>query len=249
MQQKCVWGLFRVILTVTVLPLISLPAIAVPIDSFFDVMIERVEVGPTPPSGQVVIEHDGYYYVVEGGGSGYTTPGGIGPWFPYPDPNQPVNPPPGEPVPWWVNQWYYDHPFSEDRMKEIKVIFDLRLIDKLQPYDLTVAINWTNRKWNDTGPGGPPPLQEGTIERYLLPVVIDPILSDPTHNDIQHVELYYNIWDYNPEWVSIDVWGYNVQLTEGHLFHECLPVPEPASLVVMGLGLGGIVLSRLKKKR
>jgi hypothetical protein len=54
---------------------------------------------------------------------------------------------------------------------------------------------------------------------------------------------HYNLRDdfgvpYNPEWVSVDIAGYNVMLTpiEGSNFiHRC--VPEPGTFVLLATGL------------
>ena len=59
---------------------------------------------------------------------------------------------------------------------------------------------------------------------------------------------YFND-DFNPEWISVDVRGYNV-LVEGEITHEFLPkseIPEPATISLMGLSLLGLAIRKVRK--
>jgi len=193
--------------------------------------------------------------VFTGGGSGYDFNGDqtLGDWLLYANPTPPINQAPEEEVPWWVNQWYYDHPLMLDHMKVITVDFDFSLIDPLQPYDLSVALNWTTPNWP---PDPLPDLWPPPVGRPPLPT--EEVGLDGTRNierwayDFEgqpgHVSFEYTIWDYNPEWISIDLSGFNVSVVNGVITHECMPVPEPATLTLLGLGLGGMLVQRLRKK-
>ena len=240
LRKKSVWSLFWLVMLGVGWFFAGASAVGDPLIDSFYCEIQRYEV--TPPGGDLVFERDNYWYVVNGGGSGYTfaDPDYQGQWLYYDNP--------GTEVPWWVNQWYYDHPFDPNRKKEFKVMFMLKIFD-VEDFELKVALNWTNEEWPGRPDGPPPfPYEEQFISRETIPLVL---LTDddglPFERQI--VTFEYTLWDYNPEWVSIDVWGYNVSLTDGIFEHECLPVPEPASLVLMGLGLGGIILRRRIKKR
>ena len=66
------------------------------------------------------------------------------------------------------------------------------------------------------------------------------LLFDDGLYDTVHLTGSYVIEDFNPEWVSIDVWidplgvSYEPIYVEGTIWHEC--VPEPAILSLLALG-------------
>jgi hypothetical protein len=114
------------------------------------------------------------------------------------------------------------------------------------PSELYYVVNWSLPGW--VGPGFPTPGDEAFIGRSPVngPIMVEPV--DPLINPFgQWVELYYVIPDYNPEWVSIDIYGMNIKIENelrtppmesplyswwlqnpqkgGILLHECLPKP------------------------
>ena len=136
--------------------------------------------------------------------------------------------------PWW-NIWFYDHPLSVERWKEVYVTGIARALDPMQgPGQLTIAVNWTTPAWSVTGnpPGEPrrPPMDEDLDPlqpgQFLMRQVIwsGPVTEIPV--DIG--ELGFTIQDYNPEWVSIDVQGWNFTL-DGVINHACVGT-EPQSM-------------------
>ena len=188
--------------------------------------------------------------LVEGGGSGWRDPESQRQWFLY---NEDTT----QPNPWW-NQWFYDDPPTWDRMKHIEytILVDPLLTDSepLKPnITVGVALNWSTMKYPETGPDGPPPMPdaEWAIERYI--VFYEDWLEP---GKPYQVTGEYDILDFNPEWVSIDVWAeawdvdeagnvisLPVQIT-GEVYHECI-IPEPATLSL--LAFGGLALLRRRK--
>jgi hypothetical protein len=145
--------------------------------------------------------------VAEGGGSGYNG----GKWYYYPITN------------WW-NEWFYDHPFDPERKKIIDVWFTVRPMDPCLPSWATVAYNWAEPDWYDPCRPPLPPLDPCDEDVYIGRSIFfdDDLASWP-----QIVEDHFEIEDYNPEWISIDVNGFNFEITEGRIDHACLPKDDP----------------------
>ncbi len=173
------------------------------------------------------------YFWISMGGSGSIGPGsgGIfdplegedGVWYQYQDPNTSLD--------WW-NIWFYNDPLDPDRMKIIRMGF---YIQPNAPFPglINYVVNWSTDGW--TGPGFPMPPEEAFIERSPL--------NSMAVTGYEWVEIYFEIPDYNPEWVSVDIWGENFSIEPipmeppttsplwpwwagepgGIIVHECLP--------------------------
>ena len=121
---------------------------------------------------------------------------------------------------WW-NIWFYDHPLDYDRVKDVRMEFFVSAIG--EPFWAAVTPNWSTDIWTVEGPameprppmpwdfvGGDPP--EGLwIGR-----------GDPLYFEIPESDAYYwmRVYNYNPEWVSVDVQGANAWV-EGTIYHTC----------------------------
>ncbi len=152
--------------------------------------------------------------VLAGGGSGYNG----GEWYVYQS--------------MWINQWFYDHPFDDTRGKIVHVEFDWISVDPECTVDINVAINWSTPEWSELGYGEtlpplPGELPSGVEEDYIVRLLVLDVCEFVT--EVQHFEYDYIIWDYNPEWVSIDVRGCNFDITNGVIVHECAMGTEDAS--------------------
>ncbi len=113
---------------------------------------------------------------------------------------------------WW-NIWFYDHPFDDTRIKEIYTSFNLWKYFPGMPSYVEVAVNWATDLWPPDSPPPLPPDDEPYIGREILLV----------GQDMEgFFEFFYEILDYNPEWVSIDVRGYNFVIENGYIEHACL---------------------------
>jgi hypothetical protein len=141
--------------------------------------------------------------VAQGGGSGYND----GQWYYYPNTD------------WW-NEWFYDHPFDPQRKKIIDVSFMIQPLDPGLPSWATVAYNWSAPDWPDPcNPPLPPldPVEEGLyIERSIF-------FEDDLAVWPQFIEDHFEIDEYNPEWISIDVNGFNFEIIDGWIDHACIP--------------------------
>jgi hypothetical protein len=161
-------------------------------------------------------------------------PGEDGTWYLY-------DQAPGQP---WYNIWFYNDPLDTAKIKKIRMGFWVQTLDPNFPGNLFYVFNWSNENWISyqtppTFSAFPMPVQEAFIERSPVngPLQISP--------GMQWVELYYVIRDYNPEWISIDLWGDNILIEQqmtmppppesplsewwipgmhgGIIVHECLP--------------------------
>jgi len=211
-------------------------------------------------TGEFWLGLDGQGEVVpdKSGGSGWANPTTGQQWFWYDNPDyDPAN---GGPVPlqgWdptvpgWHNEWWYDHPPDPARRKRVTIEFDYELLDPVDPSGVAqgglvdVWINWSTLQHPETGPDGPPPMTNDTLDRarvYQFPIPPDP--NNPRGHYFGAFEL--EDWDvlYNPEWISVDVWGTNVLISQpewqggaGQVTHECYAVPEPVTMLSLAAGL------------
>jgi hypothetical protein len=139
----------------------------------------------------------------QGGGSGFNG----GHWYYYPNTD-------------WSNQWFYDHPYDPWRKKVIDVSFHVQPLDPCQPSWATIAYNWSTPLWQDHNEPPLPPLDPADEARYIERAIFfegDPsVFPDP-------MEDHFEIDDYNPQWISIDVNGYNFEIIAGFIEHSCIP--------------------------
>ncbi len=120
---------------------------------------------------------------------------------------------------WW-NIWFYDHPFRFDKYKTIHLEFDVWPFESTAPASFELAINWATDAWYEFQPDSTPPL---------------PTMVDPTNEDLYigretvfqseqfggHYIIDLTLPWYNPEWISIDVRGFNYNL-DGWVVHDCV---------------------------
>lgn len=148
-----------------------------------------------------------------GGGSGFES----GTWYLYPS--------------GWYNEWFYDHPFDFNRGKIIHIEFDMVVCDPAVNSAICLAVNWSTPEWSDLGYGETtPPTPELVGANEDLYIMREILLSlCPIPGEVTHYTFDFTVWDYNPEWVSIDVDGNNFQITNGIITHDCVVDTETES--------------------
>ena len=149
---------------------------------------------------------DSYGYFVCGGGSGFN--GGY--WYVYPS--------------GWKNEWFYDHPFDPERGKIIHIEFDIVASDPSINSNICLAVNWSTPEWSGLGYGDTtPPTPDLVGPDEGLYIIREIMLSAcPVPSEVTHYAFDYVVWDYNPEWVSIDVDGENFEIVNGIITHDCV---------------------------
>jgi hypothetical protein len=147
-----------------------------------------------------------------GGGSGFL----MGEWFLYES--------------GWVNICFYNAPLNTTRAKIMHIEFDLRLpwyTDDMADGGVVVAVNWATPAWSAYGYGDTrPPLPDSWMNEDVC-IVRELLLGEPDDlysaaADSAHFEFDVSVYDYNPEWVSIDIQGYNFYIFNGVIIHECV---------------------------
>jgi hypothetical protein len=118
---------------------------------------------------------------------------------------------------WW-NIWFYDHPFAPERIKRGFIDLQVFPVDPGAPMWIEVAVNWSTDLWSlDFPEDSMPPLpgvpEEMYIGRHILWAA--DYWEGPTG------PLPFEILDYNPEWVSVDVRGINFDIIDGIIEHDC----------------------------
>jgi len=158
------------------------------------------------------------------GGTGYYPPGDVNGWWFYDGPE------------WeFWNIWFYDHPFDYDRKKTVHIDFDAFQLEPASSW-MTFVVNYSTDVWSLEGqpPGDSmPPLPGFPPDLELLYIGRDTLYDGPVVDG--HYIYDWEMPDYNPEWISIDVWGYNFIIPEGSgmVFHDCIGSLD-LSLVVTG---------------
>ena len=157
---------------------------------------------------------------IAGGGSGYND----GAWYYYPN------------YDWW-NIWFYDHPFEYERTKAISVALTIDQLDPSLPSYANIVFNWSTGDWSEQGVPGRPPLPEDVTDpaledNYIVRSI--PVYAGPVTGPISINDYFFEILQYNPEWISIDVEGWNFVIPDGIINHVCSQPESGGNLFEFG---------------
>jgi len=180
---------------------------------FLLVMFVIPDLRSEPIEDTFYVTLDQYGYFVSGGGSGFNG----GQWYVYPS--------------GWKNEWFYDHPFDPERGKIIHIEFDVVETDPSKVSNLCFAVNWSTPEWSALGYGDTTPPTPDLVGADESLYIHREILLDicPVPEEVTHYVLDFTVWDYNPEWVSVDVDGENFEIMNGYITHDCVVDAETES--------------------
>ncbi len=144
---------------------------------------------------------------------------------------------------WW-NVWFYDHPLDVNRQKFVSGVFTIMPRDISQPSYVEVILGWSTPEWpawNGFPEDASPPLpgmlgdlamEEMMIERTEAMFTMEGIIDQEISFDIpaNEINTLTGLFNYNPEWIFIDVRGYNFVIY-GELDHICFK-PWPTCEVI-----------------
>jgi hypothetical protein len=113
-------------------------------------------------------------------------------------------------------------------MRQHNIEFDWTAYNPTCTTDITVAINWSTPAWSYLGYGTrQPPLPGVNEQEYIVRSTM--MHECGTFPMMQHFVYDFIIWQYNPEWVSIDIMGCNFIISNGVIIHDCTVGTEKTS--------------------
>ncbi len=174
------------------------------------------EAGVVNDQFAVDLDRDGL--VIAGQGTGYQR----GAWYYYPNTD------------WWT-QWFYNGRHDPWGAKTGSVELSLSVLDprfSTRGY-VEVALNWTTANWASDPEAPPLPRDIRGLDHERQLIERRTLVSRMEIRDSVSLSIDFDISEYCPSWISIDVRGDNVRV-EGRISHECVSDGEP----VYGLDFG-----------
>ncbi len=157
---------------------------------------------------RVALDKDGTY--VLGDGDGYAA----GTWYYYPQ---------ADGAGWW-RHWFYNGPYDANRKGYLDYAVYIKALDAGKQTKLEVRFNWTTPQWSALDKQRPPLPCDATTPELDAQYMQSRLLYDVDNWFIGTLEPVksHTIWDYSPQWVSIDVRGRNAYVYRG-ANHYSLP--------------------------
>ena len=136
--------------------------------------------------------------------------------------------------PWW-NIWFYDNPFNYENNKVAQIHGFVWPVVGGEPSQIIIAVNWSTDVWSLEGTSGQPPLPGVNQALMIGRQIIWQFNGIIEGGEMPFTEIW-EFLDYNPEWISIDIWGFNFGLS-GAITHECVTTSLDLAFVITGGGL------------
>lgn len=160
---------------------------------------------------RIVLDQNGNY--VTGQGDGY----GGGTWYYYPASG-------------YFRQWFYNEPYDPDREGFLYYRVFITANDYSKTASFDVRFNWATPEWSKLGRNRPPlpgdAPTESDEDKYMdseeLQALDSVFLGTPEKPGSVEPNKSWTIWQYNPDWVSIDIRGRNIDIHRGAM-RECRP--------------------------
>ncbi len=161
---------------------------------------------------RIALDEQGVYML--GDGHGYAG----GTWYNYPQVDEDG---------WW-RQWFYNGPYDANRKGHLDYAVYIKAVNANLRTQVEVRFNWTTPEWSQLGKRRPPlpcdVVTEGAESRYMQSKTLQ-CIENWFIGTVEPIK-QHTIPHYNPEWISVDVRGYNAYVYRG-AGHSSLP-KDPA---------------------
>jgi hypothetical protein len=134
---------------------------------------------------------------------------------------------------WW-NVWFYNAPYDPNRWKEIEIELTMEPIVQGRGASAEIIVGGSTDAWAATPNGSIHPPLPSDVNSETEDLYIDRSRYDPDDDLEYSAEVYCGpvtrsktieatiiIPGYNPEWVFIDVRGFNFRIVNGYIRHRC----------------------------
>jgi hypothetical protein len=118
-------------------------------------------------------------------------------------------------------QWFFNGQPNRDLKKAITVDVSVDLLDPANSGSIEIAVNWTSLDWPATQTEPPLPARVANPDSERRYILRQTILPRTAVRGAQAMSTNFEITEFCPQWVSIDIRGENVTI-QGRIQHECV---------------------------